>query len=59
MARYFKIVEIDRDSFIDAAGEDLDYYAQIAIPTDNAVFAAIDESIDEGLSISMNCFDVD
>lgn len=24
MARYFKVVEIDRDSFIEAMGEDLD-----------------------------------
>lgn len=24
MARYFKVVEIDRDSFIGATGEDLD-----------------------------------
>lgn len=24
MARYFKVIEIDRDSFIEATGEDLD-----------------------------------
>ena len=40
MARYFKVTEIDRDSFIEAVGEDLDCAQldteedEIAIPLD-------------------------
>jgi len=36
MARYFKVTEIDRDSFIEAVGEDLDDTEEdeIAIPLD-------------------------
>lgn len=55
MARYFKIVEIDCDSFIEATGEDLDC-CQLAVPTSEGVFVAIDEDECE-MSIDMEMFE--
>lgn len=40
MARYFKLIEIDRDSFIEATGEDLDCYSQLVVPVDGLVYGA-------------------
>lgn len=42
MARYFKIIEIDSDSFIKATGEDLDC-SQLVVPTSEAVYIAVDD----------------
>ena len=42
MAKYFKVVEIDADEFINATGEDLDC-CQLIIPVNEAVFVAVDE----------------
>lgn len=32
MARYFKLIEIDCDSFVEATGEDLGSYSQLIVP---------------------------
>lgn len=56
MARYFKIVEIDCDSFIEATCEDLDC-EQLVIPTNNGVYVAIDDSDELEMSIPLSCFD--
>lgn len=42
MARYFKVIEIDSDSFIGATGEDLDC-CQLVVGTSDSVFVAVDE----------------
>lgn len=55
MPRYFKIVEIDCDSFIEATGEDLDC-CQLVVPTSEAVFVAVNEEEYE-MSIDMDCFE--
>lgn len=44
MARYFKLIEIDRDSFIEATGEDLDCYSQLVVPVDGLVYGAVDDT---------------
>lgn len=43
MARYFKLVEIDRDSFVEAVGEDLDCM-QLCSVRDGIIYAAIEDS---------------
>lgn len=43
MARYFKLVEIDRDSFVEAVGEDLDCL-QLCSVQDGVIYAAIEDS---------------
>jgi hypothetical protein len=44
MKRYFKIVEIDEDSFTDATGEEMyDHCLSLTVPVDNSVFIAVDD----------------
>lgn len=43
MARYFKLVEIDRDSFIEATGEDLDC-CQLSTVCDGIGYVAVDDT---------------
>lgn len=56
MARYFKVIEIDFDSFIGATGEDLDC-CQLVVPTSEAVFVAVDEGDEDEIRIPLECFD--
>ena len=55
MARYFKIIEIDSDSFIEATGEDLDC-CQLVVPTNDGVYVAVDDEEDE-MNIPMDTFE--
>lgn len=55
MARYFKIIEIDSDSFIEATSEDLDC-CQLVIPTSDGVYAAVDDEEVE-MNIPMDTFE--
>lgn len=55
MARYFRIVEIDGDDFVHATGEDLDC-SQLVVPTSESVYAAVDESSEDGLVIALSIF---
>lgn len=55
MARYFKIIEIDSDSFIEATGEDLDC-CQLVVPTSNGVYVAVDDEEDE-MNVPMDTFE--
>lgn len=55
MARYFKIVEIDSDSFIEATGEDLDC-CQLVVPTSDGVYVAVDDEEDE-MNVPMYTFE--
>lgn len=57
MARYFKLIEIDRDSFIEATGEDLGSYSQLIVPVDGLVYGAVDDTDDKELSIPLYTFD--
>lgn len=57
MARYFKIIEIDSDSFIKATGGDLDC-SQLVVPTSESVYVAIDDEEQEmWLDIDMDAFE--
>lgn len=55
MARYFKITEIDSDSFIEATGEDLDC-CQLVVPTSDGVYVAVDDEEDE-MNVPMDTFE--
>lgn len=55
MTRYFKIIEIDSDSFIEATGEDLDC-CQLVVPTNDGVYVAVDDEEDE-MNIPMDTFE--
>lgn len=55
MTRYFKITEIDSDSFIEATGEDLDC-CQLVVPTNDAVYVAVDDEEYE-MSVDMDAFE--
>ena len=56
MARYFKVIEIDRDSFIEAVGEDLDC-AQLLTACDGIDYAAVDDTEEDELNIPLYCFE--
>lgn len=56
MARYFKVIEIDSDSFIGTTGEDLDC-CQLVVPTDEAVSIAVDEGDEDEIRVPLECFD--
>ena len=56
MSRYFKINEIDADSFINATGDDLNG-CQLVVPTDEGVFVAVDEYSEYEISVDLDCFD--
>ena len=55
MTRYFKVIEIEADEFTNATGEDLDC-CQLVVPTNEAVFVAVDEDDEYEISIPLDCF---
>ena len=56
MARYFKIIEIHRDSFFEATGDDLDC-SQLITPTNEAVYVAVDDTKEYEITIPLDVFD--
>ena len=56
MNRYFKVIEIQADEFINATSEDLDCY-QLVVPTNEGVFVAVDEDEECEISIPLESFD--
>lgn len=55
MARYFKIVEVSADEFVSATDEVLDC-CQLVVPTDGAVYVAVDENSEDELVVGLDCF---
>ena len=56
MAKYFKVVEISEEEFINATGEELDC-CQVSIPTSEGVFVGVDEEREYEISIPLDCFE--
>ncbi len=56
MPRYFKMIEIDADTFIESTGEDF-YGISLIAPTDNGVYVVVDEEETFDMIIPMDCFD--
>ena len=55
MNRYFKVIEIKADEFIDNTGEDLDC-CQLVIPVGETVFVAVDEDREYEINIPFELF---
>lgn len=56
--RYFKLVEIGRDEFVEATGEDLDC-CQVVSVVDGIAYVAIDESEEDELQIDLSLLEED
>ena len=56
MARYFKIIEIDEDTFVNDTGKDLDC-CQLSVPVNGSVFVAVDEDEEDEITVPLDCFD--
>lgn len=56
MARYFKMVEINRDSFIGAMGEDLDC-DQLCGVCDGIGYVAVDDTEMNEITVSLDIFE--
>lgn len=56
MIRYFKIIEIDAEEFINTTGEYLDC-CQLSIPTSEGVFVGVDEEQEDEISVPLDCFE--
>lgn len=58
MARYFKITEIDEDTFIHATGDFLDCDC-VVDPVDGDVYVAVDDNTEDEFSVYLNAFDTE
>lgn len=58
MARYFKVIEIDSDSFIEAIGEDLDCLQMIDV-CDGIGYVAVDDTEEDEISVPLELFEED
>lgn len=56
MAKYFKIVEIDEETFVDCTGEELDC-CQLSVAVGEAVFVAVDESEEDEITVPIDMFE--
>ena len=56
MARYFKVVEIDRDSFIKATGEDLDCL-QLSAVCGGIGYVAVDDTEEDEITVPLDSFE--
>ena len=56
MAKYFRIIEIDAETFERMAGEYLDCL-QVAVPADDGnVYVAVDEESEDCIEVSLDLF---
>lgn len=56
MAKYFKIVEIDEETFVKRTGEELDC-CQLSVPVGKAVFVAIDDYEEDEITVPIDMFE--
>jgi len=56
MPRYFRIVEIDEETYKSITGEALDC-AQVIAPVDGDVYVAVDEEDESEISVDLDFFD--
>ena len=55
--RYFKMIEIDRNTFVEAAGEDLGFYSQLIDHEDGIAYIAVNVRYMEEISVPLDTFD--
>ena len=56
MTRYFKVVEIEADEYIEATHGDLDCCQEV-VPVDGTVFVAVDDDAEYDISVPLESFD--
>lgn len=56
MPRYFKITEIDEETYESITGESLDC-SQLSIPVDGDVYVAVDEEAESEISVDLDSFE--
>ena len=56
MARYFKVVEIDCDSFIEATGKDLDCH-QLSVVCDGIGYVGVDDTYEDEIVDFLDIFE--
>lgn len=56
MSRYFKIIEIDGDTFSETTGEILDC-SQVIAPINGKVFVAVDDQEEYEMNVPLDSFD--
>ena len=54
--RYFKIVEIDRETFISATDEELGSYTQSVIPMADATYVGVCEYEEDEIRVPLDSF---
>lgn len=57
MAKYFRVVEIDEEEFINVTGEEFANCCRVSIPTSNGIFVGVDEEQEDEISIPLDCFE--
>ena len=55
MAKYFRVVEIDEDTFVKCTGEELDC-CQVSVPVGKSVFVAVDEDEEDEITVTLDMF---
>ncbi len=58
MARYFKITEIDEDTFARETGDFLDCDS-VVDPVDGHVYVAVDDNTEDEFSVYLDAFDTE
>ena len=56
-ARYFKMIEIDRNTFVEAVEEDLGFYPQLIQHEDGIAYIAVNVRYMEEISVPLDTFD--
>lgn len=56
MAKYFKIVEIDEETFAKNTGAELDC-AQVVVSVGNSVFVAVDDDEEYEIAVPIDAFE--
>ncbi|MBO5969138.1 MAG: hypothetical protein J6S14_11655 [Clostridia bacterium] len=56
MTKYFKVIPIDADEFIEAAGQDLDF-CQLSVAENGIVYVAVDDSEEYEINIPLDFLD--
>lgn len=55
--RYFKMIEIDRNTFIEAVGQNLGFYSQLIQKNEDGAYIAVNVRYMEEISVPLDIFD--
>ena len=57
MAKYFRITEIEAETFERMTGDELDCLQVVAPADDGNVYAAVDEELEDSIEVHLDLFD--